>query len=127
MNQHNERAELAAFLKTLVAARKREGSMPPRVPIATLEKIAALLEAQPAREWVGLTDEDTKAVHRDCGISYCVPADYDRHLFTHITDAQLMKVSRAIESKLREKNAGLPAAVPKPQDDLPAIIKKQAS
>jgi hypothetical protein len=58
----------------------------------------------PKREWVGLTDEEMKKVHTETGITYLVPADYDHHLFTHITDLQIMKVSRAIEAKLKEKN-----------------------
>ena len=60
---------------------------------------------QPSKPWVGLTDEETKAIHRNAGVTYLVPADYDRHLFTHMTDVQLMKISSAIEAKLREKNA----------------------
>ena len=62
------------------------------------------LGAPPRREWQGLTEEEVKAVHRNAGITYFVPADYDRHLFTHMTDVQLMRVARAIEAKLREKN-----------------------
>ena len=58
------------------------------------------------RQWVGLTDEEVKKVHTNAGVTYLVPADYDRHLFTHMTDVQIMKVSRAIEAKLREKNGG---------------------
>ncbi len=58
------------------------------------------------RQWVSLTDEEVKKVHTDAGVTYLVPADYDRHLFTHMTDVQIMKVSRAIEAKLREKNGG---------------------
>lgn len=59
-----------------------------------------------SKPWVGLTDEEVKKVHTDAGVTYLVPADYDRHLFTHMTDVQIMKVSRAIEAKLREKNGG---------------------
>jgi len=63
-----------------------------------------LSENPPKREWVKLTDEEMKKVHTETGITYLVPADYDHHLFTHITDLQIMKVSRAIEAKLRSKN-----------------------
>jgi hypothetical protein len=69
-----------------------------------LAKLATPPTAQ--RQWVGLTDEEVKKVHTDAGVTYLVPADYDRHLFTHMTDVQIMKVSRAIEAKLREKNGG---------------------
>lgn len=118
---------------------------------------------QPAREWVSISDDEI----------------YDMYSEPR-SDAEMVEFARAIESKLREKNAGLPAAVPdgyalvpveptremvnaamrecsgigggscgehtgvdgddmravfcamlavapKPQDDLPAILKKQAS
>lgn len=62
-----------------------------------LERGKDLARPQPAaRE--PLTDEQMKKVHLDAGITYLVPGDYDRHLFTHITDIQLMKVSRAVEA-----------------------------
>lgn len=73
--------------------------------VMNAEKWQPLYTAPPQREWQGLTDEEIKSVQRDAGVTYFVPADYDRHLFTHITDEKLMKIARAIEAKLKEKNS----------------------
>lgn len=81
--------------------------------------------AQPAREWVGLTGDEVQVMafravkahpewrHLNC----TVPVGAEAAPF-------VAELYRAIESKLREKNAGLPAALP---DDIPAILKTQAS
>lgn len=55
-------------------------------------------EAQPAREWVGLTGDELLSAAKNSGLSWHVGRDVLEHF------------ARAIESKLREKNAGLPAA-----------------
>ena len=69
-------------------------------------KAAALLEAQPAREWVGLTDDERNEIYRK---SF-------KLIDSRLVGEQVDFV-RAIESKLREKNAGLPVSSPKPQSD----------
>lgn len=55
------------------------------------KRIATLLEWQPKREWVGLTDEEIDQIYCDCH-------DDDGYPLS------IQKYERALEAKLREKN-----------------------
>lgn len=59
---------------------------------------AALLAATPSREWVGLTGDELLSAAKNSGLSWHIGRDVLEHF------------ARAIESKLREKNAATPAA-----------------
>lgn len=95
MNKHNERAELIALLKEAHDLSLDEEHFAARQRIM---RAAAMLESQPAREWVGLTDSDIGALRR----KHMPPTPDQNYIFR--------VAAKAADALLREKNAGQPAA-----------------
>lgn len=91
-----ELRELAeAELKARISGQSRYAWMSGQVPEKVIRLVDALLAATPARQWVGLTDEQRTFVLRGLGID-CFPDRADTRI--------LYRAAEAIESKLREKN-----------------------
>ena len=96
MNKNNERAEL--IRRAVKELRSGPLTDAERHAIVDLLDKAAMLEAQPAREWVGLTDSDIGALRR----KHMPPTPDQNYIFR--------VAAKAADALLREKNAGQPAA-----------------